>query len=260
LSGVIGSQEYRQFGNQKLSLTRAGFGGAKRFSDLLEANVYLYGALVTGADFAPFTSSIWLTLNPGDTLRADISYDRQIIEDISSLKNKIITEYSGLSLDYKPDRFWCFNAKYRQGSYSDENEQKIVSGKIEYRLFSKPYFKIRYEYYRSIWAAIKNSGYFNPNSVASNMFGVYASSILGPKISCEAQFMFGYENQIPVSDHPVSSGFLAAKYEIAGDWFLQVRAEYFDTQSDAGSNGYQRNNFMLGLSHIFGFEKNLKKK
>jgi hypothetical protein len=225
---------------------------SRRFDETWEANSILYYTKFDFDDFDPVTNASWLTFKPDDFWRFDASFERQTFEDMNALRKHIMVNYRGLSVDFRPDRFWFFSSKYQRGDYNDGNAQNVVFSKAEYRLFHKPFVKAYYNYYFSDWKHQKDSGYFNPLSIASHSLGLYSGFYATKKLYVEAQGSLGYEYQNPVSDHPTNFYALGLQYRLTENWNFALRGEYFSAERDNHSNGYSKRSAFASVTYNFG--------
>lgn len=244
-------QKQRSFNITEVSGQRIGLGIDKRFSDLVELNSFLYSNDYDAIGFKPFTTNTWLTLRPNDVWRLDISYNREIFEDVGSLNNKIIIDRAGLSADYKPDRFWLWSVILKNSSYSDGNAQNTLFGQIEYRWCNDPYVKVYYNCYYSNWGQQLNMGYFNPKSILSQSLGIFTSHNMTKQLYADLRFSLGYENQQPAVDHPTYFLGAGLNYRFSNNWLANLRGEAFEATPDPNSNGYSKTSFTFGLTYNF---------
>jgi len=233
---------------------KIGIGLDHRFNQNVEINTFSYKTFFTTGDFSPFTTNTWLTIKPDDFWRFDIGYDRELFDDVGSISNKIITEGYSLSSDMRPNRFLLLSLKYKKAAYSDTNIQDITSGRIEYRISNAPYTKLFYNYYYSSWTKQLSNGYFNPLSVLSQKIGIFSSFGITQWLSGEINGSIGYENQRPLSDHPVYNLSAGLNSKLAQDWSIYARGEYFEAKPDPNSNGYLKRSFSIGITHNFSTE------
>ncbi|MBP7216336.1 MAG: hypothetical protein KBA46_03520 [Candidatus Omnitrophica bacterium] len=240
--------------------TRAGVGAKGRLNAYLQAYSFLYSTHFSKADFNPVTCNTWFTVTPDDYWRFDLAYDRETFEDNDAIRDNILTNSGSLSLDFRLNRFWFFNAKYRRSYFSDDNRQNAVSSKIEYRLLQKPFCKLYYNYYYSTMGEPDLShGYFNPHSIKSHALGLYTGIDLTKRLFAEAQISGGFEFQrlrdalFPESNHPVFFAGGGLRYRLHEQWMLSGRAEFFSTRPDKhNENGYTRKYFSLSVTYNFG--------
>lgn len=233
---------------------KIGIGIDHRFSQNLEINSFLYRTYFSAGDFSPFTTNTWLTIKPGDLWRFDLGYDRELFDDVGSISNKIVTDGCSISGDLKLNRFLLLSLKYKRSSYSDTNMQDITSGRIEYRISNTPYTKLFYNYYYSAWSKQFNNGYFNPLSVLSQKIGIFSSFDILQWLSGDINASIGYENQKPLSDHPVYGFSAGLSSKLAKDWSIYARGDYFEAKPDSNSNGYLKRSLSMGITHNFSIE------
>jgi len=219
----------------------------------------LYEAQFNKVDFNPFTTNTWFTYKPDDCWRFDLAYDRETFEDNDALLNKVITNSPSLSVDFRPNRFWFFNVKYKRSYFTDDNRQDQVFSTIEYRLSHKPYIKLYYNYYYSDWGEPElNHGYFNPRSLRSHSLGAYTGLDITSKLFIEAKASGGYEFQRKPdishkkSDHPTCYAAASLNYRLTNNWLLSASGDFFTTWPDHGQRSYQKRGAYLSLTYNFG--------
>lgn len=245
---------YRKPGFPVIDANRGGLGFSHRINDYFEINSYSYFTHFDSSDFSPYTNASWFTYKPYNQLRFDLSYNREIFEDMTAIDNHIIANRGALSFDYKPNRFWFFSGKYSRGYFSDGNKDDTLLAKIEYRLNQTPFIKLYYNYYYADYSEQKFNGYFNPEWIQAHTLGVYASHRFTEKFFAEGQASVGYEAQDPGIRHPTYFAAAGLSYSIMDNWLISARAEYFDARPDMPSKGYSRKALMLSLTYNFGGE------
>ncbi|HNX69045.1 MAG TPA: tetratricopeptide repeat protein [Candidatus Omnitrophota bacterium] len=243
---------YRQHFQSPVNGNRGGVDISHRFNEYLEANSYMYLAKYNTSGFTPFTTNTWLTLKPCDMLRLDAAYDRETVEDIVSLQNKIFLDSGSISFDLKPNRYWFFSAKYKRSHYKDGNNQNTAFARAEYRVWQKPYLKLFYNYYYSDFADQMNHGYFNPVSIFSNTGGIYGSTNLGRRIFAETELSTGYEVQDPKSSRPTFHASANLNYMLTSTLSVFGRGEYFIANDTNPGKRYSKGSIWFGLTYSFG--------
>jgi tetratricopeptide (TPR) repeat protein len=238
---------------------RGGLGFSNSFGHTYELNTFLYKTHFDKVDFEPFTTNTWFTYKPDDYWRFDVAYDREIFEDNDAIINKIITDSAAFSADFRLNRFWLINAKYKRSYYSDDNRQNQFSGALEYRLSHKPYVKLYYNYYYSEWEQHGlYHGYFDPSSLSSHTVGLYTGIDITKKLFVEAKASGGYEfqrkpnDQHEISNHPTCYAAASLNYRLADNWLLSVSSDYFTTWPDHGMSSYQKKGAYISITYNFG--------
>jgi tetratricopeptide (TPR) repeat protein len=238
---------------------RAGFGYSKNFEHTYEFNTFLYQTHFDKTDFNPFTANTWFTCKPDDYWRFDFAYERETFEDNDAILHKIITDSLSVSTDFRLNRFWFINAKYKRSYYSDDNLQNQFLGTLEYRFSHKPYVKLYYNCYYSDWARQElNHGYFNPSSLSSHSLGLYTGVDITEKLFVEAKASGGYElqrrpdNQHDISNHPTCYVAASLNYRLAENWLLSLSGDYFTTWPDHGMSSYQKKGVYVSITYNFG--------
>jgi tetratricopeptide (TPR) repeat protein len=247
-------QRFRKPNNPLVDAHRGGVGMSHRIGDLFEVNSYLYGTHFDSVGFTSFTNASWFTYKPFNTVRFDMSYNRETYDDMTALARHVISDTGGISFDYKPNRFWFFSGKYSRGFFSDGNVQDALLAKAEYRIFREPYLKTYYNYYYSDFSEQKNNGYFNPGWIQAHTMGLYGSHKILNKVFFEGQSSIGYEMQDPGIRTPTYFGALGITYSVCKNWLFSIRCEYFDARPDMPSKGYSRKSAIASLTYNFGGE------
>jgi len=262
IQGIYAHQLYRKNGakDPTINANRGGLAFIKSFSDKFEVNSFSYLTHFNKVDYNPFTTDTWFTYKPADSLRFDLSYNRQTIEDNDALTNKIMTNGGSLSMDYQLNRRLLFAAKYGRFFYNDDNRQNVALAKLEYKLFQKPNIKLFYNYYFSNMAEpLLSHGYFNPRSIKTHTLGAYASKDITDKLFVAVQASGGYEFQRvidvlePVSNHPTYFIGSDINYRVAQNWLFSLHGEYFNARPDShNTNGYIKQYYGFSFTHDFG--------
>jgi hypothetical protein len=173
--------------------------------------------------------------------------------------NKIAINSPSLSVDFRPNRYWFFNLKYKRSYFNDDNRQSQVFGKVEYRVSHKPFIKLYYNYYFSQWGEPEIShGYFDPRSLRSHSLGVYTGFNLTERLFVEAKASGGYEFQRKPdllhkkSDHPLCYTAASLNYRLSDDWVVSASGDFFTTWPDHGQRSYQKKGAYLNFTYSFG--------
>lgn len=246
-------QSFRKAGQNPIQANRQGLGGATRLNDYTIFNAFLFNTNYDFQQYRPLTANSWLTIKPDDFFSIYLSFDRETFEDIQPLLNNITTKTPGISIDFRPNRWWFFSGQYKRSYYSDKNKQNTLLSKAEFRLTQKPYVKLYYNYYYTDWRNWIDSGYFNPNMVSAHSLGVYSGIDLSKKLFIEGQFSLGYEKQSPPVLHPVYYGAASINYRLSDNWLVGLRSEYFDARPDKEnvSKGYSKKSLFLNITYSF---------
>jgi len=261
IDGIYEHQILRKKGSlaPTIGANRGGVGLGKTFGDTYEFHSFLYGTHFTKVDFNPLTTNTWFTFKPDDYWRFDLAYDRETFDDNDAAVNKIITNSPSISVDFRPNRYWLFSAKYKRSYFSDDNLQNQAFGKIEYRLSQKPYVKLFYNYYYSVWAQPDlYHGYFDPRSISSHALGLYTGVDLTKKLFIETKASGGYEfqrkpnAQAEESNHPTCYLAASLNYRLADNWLLSTSGDFFTTWPDHGQRSYQKRGVYLSITYNFG--------
>jgi tetratricopeptide (TPR) repeat protein len=261
IDGIYERQVFRKRDSSVPTLfaDRAGLGFSKSFGHTYEFNTFLYQTHFDKVDFEPFTTNTWFTYKPDDYWRFDVAYERETFEDNDALLRKIITDSVSVSADFRLNRFWFINTRYKRSYYSDDNRQNQFFGTLEYRFSQKPYVKLYYNYYYSNWKQYGlYHGYFDPSSLSSHAIGLYTGIDLTRKLFIEAKVSGGYEfqnkpdNQHALSNHPTCYAAASLNYRLADNWLLSLSGDYFTTWPDHGMDSYQRKGTYISITYNFG--------
>ena len=247
--------------NTSINADRWGLGFGKEFGNTFEFHAFMYESHFNKVDFTPYTADAWFTYKPDDCWRFDLAYDRETFEDNDALAYKVITNSPSLSVDFRPNRSWFFNAKYKRGFYTDDNSQNQFFGTMEYRLTQKPYVKLYYNHYYSSWGEPQlNHGYFNPRSLRSDMLGIYSGVDITKKLFLEGKASGGYEFQDKPdvsnkkSNHPILFAAASLNYRLSENWLVSASGDFFTTWPDNGQRSYQKRGAYLSFTYNFGAE------
>ncbi len=231
-----------------------GVGIHSRLNEQFRVDSLLYGTTFDRRSWEAFTTDTKLTWAPDDFWRFRLGYDRETFTDVEAILNQIVVDSYSIKTAFRPDRFWLFSGKFKQGMYSDSNRQDSVLAMIEYRFTHDPFIKMYYNYYFSNWHTQKGHGYFNPKNFQSHTVGVYISKKISPKLFVEGQVSLGYETHTPRICAPTIFYAGGIRYRLDEQWFISARGEYFKAWEDnfRDSDGYVSSRAMLTLGYSFG--------
>jgi len=101
--------------------------------------------------------------------------------------NKVITDSRQFLFDFRPDRFWFFNLKYKRSYFNDDNRQNQVFGTAEYRSLLSHLLSFITITIIQLGEPELSHGYLIPVPISSHALGLYTGLDITKKLFIEAK-------------------------------------------------------------------------
>ncbi|HMA77053.1 MAG TPA: tetratricopeptide repeat protein [Candidatus Krumholzibacteriaceae bacterium] len=202
-------------------------------------------------DFTALTWDGWLTWNPADRFRADLSAGRAVIATPLSVQREIIFSGSGIGLDYKITQSLKALTAYDYRSYSDGNRRNLVKAAFNWRIISSPFIvEVQPGYTFFSFKEYKANGYYNPAGyhnvgVQVGIGGDFSESVY-----------YRVEGRLSREKEKGEDFFSVGSFRSSVEWrageSLELGGEFFASNSRvAGEAGYSRTLTRVFLRIIF---------
>ena len=248
---------------------RIGIGAGRIFNDQFELHSYLYFSSFDKLAFAPVTANIFASYKYNPSLRFDVAYERDYFEDVKAISNEVSYDSNGgtnpghvisdgvaLAGEWRPNRYWVLNGKYKKSTYSDSNSQNILQFKGEYRFLQNPETKLTFNVWNSTWAKTIYAGYYNAETASLGTVGILQKLEISKDMNATWKANVGMESQkffwnAGTGSHPIFGTSIELTNRLTRDWNIIAFVEYFEGKADTYSQGYIRKTAELGLSYNF---------
>ena len=226
--------------------------GRYRFNDAAELNGEFGSSRIeprAAEAMNRFVYSVWFTWRPSDIVRVDLSSNRAILDNLTSLRLGLTATQNGASVELTPSERQRYALRFDRSLYTDGNRKRSIQLEGEYRWLAHPNLWLGLRHTEIAFSELLDHGYFNPKAFRSELLTLRLAHRFGGdtgRWDVSAMAAAGREYANPGGSKPSYDFSLVTGWRIDQRTRLEAKLQRFSSRT-ASSSGFERTTFGLNL-------------